>query len=133
MAARPWISPKAVREYTQNPTVRDRTDERLKVDIARAEMYVVAYCKHGFTDPEKYPVVPEEVRLAVMLIAEMYAARAEAEATGRSLLKSETNDDYSYTAKDTETAIEDLNVGELLDPHIAQAVRRGIRMDMHIC
>lgn len=133
MAQRPWVQPYEVQEYTKNPAVENRSVARLEVDILRAEGYVISYCQQDFSDNEKYPEIPAAIKTAVILIAEAYAARAEAESTGRSLLKSETNDDYSYTAQDTRSAIDDLDLGPMLDPFIAQRVRHGIRMDMHIC
>lgn len=132
MATRPWVTPEDLREYTENPVVRERSDARLAIDITRAEAYVTEYCKHDFSGPE-YFVVPENVRIAVLLAAEFYAARAAAEATGASLLKSETNDDYSYTTQDTQSALDNLTIGPLLDPYIQTGPRRGIRMDMHVC
>ena len=132
MAQRPWITPYEVQEYSTNPEVQSRTHARLLVDIARAEQYIISYCQHDFSDDERYPEIPESVKTAALLTAEFYAAQAEAEASGRSLLKSETNDDYSYTAQDTKTAIDNLTIGPLLDPFIEQAPRHGIRMDAHI-
>ena len=132
MANRPWILPHDVRDYTTNPAVQARKHERLAVDIARAEQYVITYCGHDFSDPKAYPELPDPVRTATLLIAELYAANAEAEATGRSLLKSETNDDYSYTAQDIQTALDNLTVGPLLDPYVKKPVRCGVRLDAHI-
>ena len=129
MAQRPWVTPDEVRDYTENPTVQARSETRLAFDVARAEAYVIRYCGQEFESG----LLPDNVRMAVILIAEQYAARAAAEATGASLLKSETNDDYSYTAKDTEASLADLNLGWLLDPYVKTPVRNGIRMDMHIC
>lgn len=128
MAQRPWVSPDDVRDYTENPSVQARSDARLAFDVARAEAYVTSYCGQDFADGP----LPENVRMAVILITEQYAARAAAEATGASLLKSETNDDYSYTARDTEASLADLNLGWLLDPYVQKPVRNGIRMDAHI-
>lgn len=128
MAQRPWIQPDDVRGYTENPTVQARSDARLAFDIGRAEAYVIQYCDQEF---ESGPL-PENVRMAVILIAEHCAARAAAEANGASLLRSETNDDYSYTAKDMEASLADLNLGWLLDPYVQKRVRHGLRMDAHV-
>ena len=132
MATRPWIEPHEVREYTTNPSVQQRSRARLLVDISRAEQYVITYCGHDFSDEVLYPELPSSVRTAMLLITELYASNAEAEATGRSLLRSETNDDYSYTAQDVQTALDNLTVGPLLDPYVKKAPRRGVRMDAHL-
>lgn len=132
MAQRPWIAPYDVQEYSTNPAVQNRTHARLRIDIARAERYIMNYCGHDFADDEKYPEVPEDVRHADLLLTEFYAAQAEAESTGRSLLKSETNDDYSYTAQDTQSALDNMTIGPLLDPFVESKPRHGIRMDAHV-
>lgn len=131
MASRPWVRPQEVRDYSQNPVVQNRTDKRLEVDIARAEMYIIAYCKHAFDDETKWPHVPESVKTAVILTAEFYASKAEAESGGASLFKSESNDDYSYTTQDTQSALDNLTIGPLLDPYIQHTARYSIKMDAH--
>lgn len=132
MAARPWITPRDVAIYSTNPAVQQRRPDRLAVDIARAEQYVIRYCGHAFNDAALYPTLPESVKTAVLLLSELYAANAEAEATGRSQLHSETNDDYSYTAQDTQTALDNLTIGPLLDDYVRVKPRCGVRMDAHI-
>ena len=116
MATRPWVTPQEVREYTEHAEVQNRTDERLAVDIMRAEQYVITYTRNDFSDPEKFPTIPDQVRLAVILIAEMYAFNA---ATGKGgAFKSESFDDYSYTLRDTDTKLDNLLLGPLLDEFI---------------
>ena len=77
--------------------VKNRADSKLKIDISRAESWVIDYCNNRFDDPEKYPEIPENVKTAVLLIAEAYAHNAVEQTKVR--LKSETFDDYSYTAE----------------------------------
>ena len=116
---RPWVTPDEVRNYTEYLEVKNRTDERLAIDIARAELYVIAYTRNDFQNTDKFPTIPESVRLAVILIAEMYAFNA---ATGRGgQFKSETFDDYSYTLRDTDAKIDNLLLGPLLDPYVEGA------------
>lgn len=131
MAQRPWILPDDLREYTENQSVRERSDARLAVDIRRAETYVSQYCGHSFDGPE-YALLPEDVRIAALLTAEFYAQRSAAEAGGASLLKSESLDDYSYTTRDTQSALDNLTIGPLLDPYTVKVPRRGVRMDAHV-
>lgn len=55
MADRPWVTPEEVREYSEIPAVQKRSDARLKVDIARAEQYVITYTHNTFKDVEEVP------------------------------------------------------------------------------
>lgn len=118
MATRPWVTPQEVRDYSDRPRVVERTDAKLAIDISRAEQYVINYTHNRFEDPEKYPTVPESIRTAVILIAEAYAAYAADFGTGVGTFKSESFDDYSYTAADTAYIIGNLDLGSLLDEFI---------------
>ena len=93
MATRPWATPAEVKAYTTNPLVQNRTDQRLKVDIFRAEQYVMKRTNNDFSS---FATIPEPVKLAVILLAEMYAAGASSDKNDGNY-KSETFDDYSYT------------------------------------
>ena len=105
MATRPWVTPQEVRDYTEIGSIVNRKDEKLAIDIARAEYWISGYCNHDFSDDTKYPTIPEPVKLATILLAEAYAFNAGKIASAG--LKSETFDDYSYTASDS--ALIDLN------------------------
>lgn len=118
MAERPWVSPQEVRDYTDRQSVKDRTDAKLAIDISRAEQYVINYTHNRFEDPEKYPAVPDSVKTAVILLAEAYAAYATDFGTGSGTYKSESFDDYSYTAADTAYIIANLDLAPLLDDYI---------------
>ena len=76
MAERPWVTPEELKEYTEFEEVKNRADSKLKIDISRAESWVIDYCNNRFDDPEKYPEIPENVKTAVLLIAEAYAHNA---------------------------------------------------------
>ena len=76
MAERPWVTPEELKEYTEFEEVKNRADSKLKIDISRAESWVIDYCNNRFDDPEKYPDIPENVKTAVLLIAEAYAHNA---------------------------------------------------------
>ena len=129
MAARPWITPEQVREYTTYESVKAREDAQLRLDIVWAEAYVCKYCHQRF---ENYETMPEDVILALLMVAEHHAAQAAAGAEGHGLYKSETLDDYSYTIQDTQSAIDNMLLGPLLDDYIVSGVRRGVDMDIHI-
>ena len=127
MAARPWVTPQAVRKYSEYAEVQNRTDERLKVDIMRAEQYVISYTRNDFSTFAK---IPDSVKLAVILIAEMYAFNA---ATGKGgSYKSETFDDYSYTLRDTDAKLDDLLLGPLLDDFILGGSKAGVDVFMRL-
>lgn len=133
MAARPWVLPQEVRDYTDRPSVKERADAKLSVDISRAEQYVISYTHNRFEDPEKYPTIPEPVKTAVILIAEAYAAYAADFGAGAGTFKSESLDDYSYTAADTAYIIGNLDLGPLLDDYVESEqakVKNAVNMRM---
>lgn len=117
MATRPWVTPEEVKSYSERENVKARSDDKLKVDISRAEQYVIQYTRNRFDDAEKYPAIPESVKMAVMLIAELYGNAA---AEGKGEYKSETIDDYSYTIADTAVKLENLGLAPLLDEYIVE-------------
>lgn len=123
MAERPWVTPQEIRDYSENEKVQQRSDARLSVDIARAEMYVMTYTHNKF---EKYGTIPESVRMAVLLLAESYGKTAIASKSG---MKSETFDDYSYTAQES-VNVEGLDLAALLDDFVVTKARNTITMRM---
>ena len=125
MAERPWATPDDVREYTDRANVKARTDAKLAVDITRAEQYVIAYTKNDFADAEKFPVIPEPVKTAVILLAEHYGFTARS----GGMMKSETYDDYSYTAAEG-TLIDVLDLRPLLDAFVVTAPKGGVTMKL---
>lgn len=128
MAERPWAKPAEVREYTDYTQVQQRNDHKLAFDIARAEQYVISYTNNDFADAD---TIPEPVKTAVILLAEAYAYNAGADAkTGGKRVKSETFDDYSYTADDVYISIDGLGVNILLDPYVKVATRNGVTLRM---
>lgn len=120
MAARPWATPEEIREYTSHEEVKTRTDAKLKFDIARAEIKVINKTNNSFPD-EEYPEIPEAVKMAVMLLAEAYA-KNDVEATKKQI-KSETFDDYSYTAESATIDIDDLDLDDLLAAYVKSTGR----------
>lgn len=124
MAKRPWVTPAEVWIYSEVPEVQNRSIERLAVDIARAEQYVITYTHNDFSDVEKIPL---PVKTAVLILAENYAHNAVLVSKG---VKSETFDDYSYTAADSAFALEDLDLAALLDDYVISTASKGITMRM---
>ena len=123
MANRPWVTPQEVREYTEIAAVQKRTDARIQVDIARAEQYVVGLTHNKFADVE---TIPQAVRTAVILLAEAYGNNA---AESAKKVKSETFDDYSYTASDSSTiSVESIDLVSLLEEHTIRTPKNGVDM-----
>ena len=120
MAERPWVLPKEIKAYTDIEAVQQRKKDKLEMDIARAEQYVITYTHNRF---EGYDKIPGPVRTAVILLAEAYASYANhLKKTGGGAVKSETFDDYSYTAGEGtfEDMVKALNLAALLDEFVVQ-------------
>jgi len=97
MADRPWVQPQDVIDYTEYADVKGRSTSKLAIDISRAEMQIMSYTNNkDFLDGELYPSIPEEVKNAVIILAEAFAHNAIEKTKNK---KSETFDDYSYTAE----------------------------------
>lgn len=129
MAERPWAVPADVISYSDYKQVQDRAEAKLRVDISRAEQYVISYTNNDFSDLE---AIPEPVKTAVVLLAEAYAYNACADVnSGGRRMQSESFDDYSYTAADgAYFDTENLDIKVLLDPYVKVAARNGITMRM---
>ena len=130
MATRSWVTPQEVKDYSDNPKIQNRNEEKLKLDIFRAEQYVIRYTGNTFEDDVKYPAVPEGVRLAVILLAEMYAASAAEHDEKSGNYKNETFDDYSYTLADTAKKQENIDLGPLLDEYVIGVTKNAVNMKL---
>lgn len=124
MAARPWVTPQEVKDYSEIAAVQKRSDARLTVDITRAEQYVITYTHNSFKDEEE---MPTPVKTAVLILAEAYAHNAIVAAKE---VKSETFDDYSYTAEATQISVEALDLAALLDDYVIAEPRNGVTLRM---
>lgn len=130
MANRPWVTAAEVIAYTEYTQVQQRTAARLAVDISRAEQFVISYTNNDFADASS---IPDDVKTAVILLAEAYAYNACADSiTGGRRAKSETFDDYSYTAESTIISIDDVmaDIKPLLDAYCIDRQRGGISLRM---
>lgn len=111
---RPWVNPEQIRKYSQSDKVKARLDDSLKVDISRAEAYVIYVTHNSFVDEN---ALPSDVETAVVLLSEAYAKQSILQKDG--LMTSETFDDYSYTASKNDSEIADsLGIGILLSPYV---------------
>lgn len=124
MAKRPWVTPQEVKDYSEIPAVQQRSDARLTVDIARAEQYVITYTHNSFEDVEE---IPQAVKTAVLILAEAYGNNAVVAARE---VKSETFDDYSYTAEASQISVEALDLAALLDYYVKAEPRNGVTLRM---
>lgn len=130
MATRPWVLPKEVRAYTDIEAVQQRRKEKLEMDISRAEQYVITYTRNRF---EEYDQIPGPVKTAVILLAEAYASYSnQLKKTGGGAVKSESFDDYSYTAGEGsfEDLVKALDLAALLDDFVVTAASGNITMRM---
>lgn len=126
-APRPWATPAEVKAYTEYPSVQNRADAKLTVDISRAEQYVISFTNNRF-DSDDITAIPQSVKTAVILIAEAYAYNACISAHE---MKSETFDDYSYTVADASPIdIPSLDISSLLEEYSVKEARNGVTMRM---
>lgn len=130
MAERPWVLPKEIKAYTDIEAVQQRKKDKLEMDIARAEQYVITYTHNRF---EGYDKIPGPVRTAVILLAEAYASYAnQLKKTGGGAVKSEAFDDYSYTAGEGtfEDFVKALDLAALLDDFVIKQASGTVTMRM---
>ena len=130
MAERPWVLPKEIKAYTDIEAVQQRKKDKLEMDIARAEQYVITYTRNRF---EGYTDIPAPVKTAVILLAEAYASYAnQLKKTGGGAVKSETFDDYSYTAGEGtfEDFVKALDLAALLDDFVIKQASGTVTMRM---
>lgn len=113
---RPWITPEKVREYSSSDKVKARTDRQLEADIMRAESYVIYHTHNRFDDEIYAQEIPEDVAMAVILLAEGYALKSINQTAGG--MTSETFDDYSYTMDTDTDLIDSLQLGPMLEPYV---------------
>lgn len=122
MAVRPWVTPQEVRDYTEIQSVQERSDTRIAVDISRAEQYVISYTNNDFSD---YEEIPQNVKTAVILLAETYGYNSVVSAKE---VTSETFDDYSYTAENSIVSFDTLGIKPLLEEFIKVKPKNGVTM-----
>lgn len=125
MAKRPWATPEDVKNYTEYPSVKKRSDSKIAVDITRAEQYIISYTNNTFEDCEE---IPPQVKTAVILVAEAYGYNTAL--TSREM-KSEQFDDYSYTVADAEPIdILGLDLASLLEKYCNAEANSGVTLRM---
>lgn len=133
--SRPWVMPQEVKDYSSFREVQEREDKKLSVDIMRAENYVIKYTHNKFENKDKdgneLPF-PEDVKTAVILVAEAYAYNAVIK-LNQGNIKSESFDDYSYTVSETsEIGLAALDLESLLDNYIIKEGSDAVTMRLRI-
>lgn len=112
---RPWITPGDVREYSNLADVKSRSDLQINIDIRRAESSIIAYTNNDFSDTKYAEEVPEDVRVADIILSEYFSHNSAASGTAK---KSESFDDYSYTTEDSFIELKSLGLDALLEPYM---------------
>ena len=129
---RPWVTPQEVKAYSDIADVQNRDNERLKVDISRAEQRVIAITHNDFSAEEYAAAMPSQVKTAVILLAERYAVAAvNQKKTMDGAYESETFDDYSYKkATGVEIDESDLDLASLLEDYMITVPKGTLTMRM---
>lgn len=125
---RPWVTPEEVKKYSDSDKVQARSDEKLAFDIVRAEKYVIFNTHNKFDTEEYEESLPEDVKMAVILLSEAYALKSISVKEGTKT--SETFDDYSYTLDLNADELESLGLGPLLDEYIITPQSGKINMKL---
>lgn len=92
------ITPDEIKAYTSFAAVKKRSEEQLKSDILEATVEAKGIVGHDFSAPE-YTPLPDEVRLALIKLAQFYALINADESMTKGY-KSERFENYSYTLPD---------------------------------
>jgi hypothetical protein len=116
------VTPQEVQAYSERKGVQERAADRLTVDISRAEWFVIKHTSNEFSDAD-YPILPEAVRAAVLLLAESFAADAVTLGGAGGAFQSESFDGYSYTLADANEKIKSLQLDTLLDEYVVKSER----------
>lgn len=116
--SRLWITVEELINFTEHDEVKNKSVVKTTVMISLAESKIIAYCKHDFSDEEKYPELPDDVKNATLILADALCYNDSLNISGK--LKSETYDDYSYTmdVSEVSTDFDSLGISTLLDPYV---------------
>lgn len=124
--ARPWIKPDDVKEYSDLEDVITRHEKKLKFDIQRAEAYIISFTNNTFSDIDYPDGVPNDVKLADMILSEYFAHNKQN--IGKKT--SETFDDYSYTTSSYEIDVKSLGIDTLLKGHVKNKASEKVTMKL---
>lgn len=108
------IIPQDVIEYTESEKVKSRAENKLQMDIRRAQSKVLQHIRRTEDDELFKEGVPQAIKDALILYAEYFALKEiDKQSSG---MQSESFDDYSYTRSNV--SIEEPDVFDLLDDYI---------------
>lgn len=126
MAERPWVTPEELKEYTEFEEVRTAPTASSKLTSPGRRAGSSTTATTDSTTRRNTPKSRRMSRTAVLLIAEAYAHNAVEQTKVR--LKSETFDDYSYTAESSIIDVGKLGVESLLDDYVVVQPLNGVTM-----
>lgn len=129
MAKRPWLTTDELKEYSDFDKVKNRSEVKLQTDITRAENYIIHRTNNEFKD-DKYPeIVPTDIKLAAILVAEFYANAASI--TLQSEYQSESFKDYSYTKTTSlDKTVDDVDIDALISRHVLSPAKGEVSMKL---
>lgn len=126
---RPWVTPEDVKTYTDHKEIAERSNEKLKTDIFRAEQKVISITHNNF-DSEELEKIPESVKIAVIILAEAYANNSIEKS--KKQIRSETFDDYSYSLDSGIIDIDSLDLDYLLKDYMLEAGNGNVILRMTV-
>lgn len=126
---RPWVTPEEVKTYTDHKEIAERSNEKLKTDIFRAEQKVISITHNNF-DSEELEKIPESVKIAVMILAEAYANNSIEKS--KKQIRSETFDDYSYSLDSGIIDIDSLDLDYLLKDYMLEVGSGNVILRMTV-
>ncbi len=126
---RPWVTPEEVKTYTDHKEIAERSNEKLKTDIFRAEQKVISITHNNF-DSEELEKIPESVKIAVIILAEAYANNSIEKS--KKQIRSETFDDYSYSLDSGIIDIDSLDLDYLLKDYMLEAGNGNVILRMTV-
>lgn len=126
---RPWVTPEEVKTYTDHKEIAERSNEKLKTDIFRAEQKVISITHNNF-DSEELEKIPESIKIAVIILAEAYANNSIEKS--KKQIRSETFDDYSYSLDSGIIDIDSLDLDYLLKDYMLEAGNGNVILRMTV-
>lgn len=116
--SREWVTPEELINYTDDKSIKNKSEVKIKVLISLAKAKINQYCNTDFDNESEYPQIPEDIKNAMLILLESLCHNDNLQSSG-SIKSEKFSDDYSYTAEDTYTQIEfdNLGISSLLDKY----------------
>ncbi len=128
---RPFVTPQDVKDFSTYDTIQEMTDSVIANQIARAELWIMSYCKRNFADLDEETTDADILILADKILTEAFSVNAQLRSMtvnssldGRYIAQ-EVNPNYTfhYSQASNETINMDelfSEVGSMLDVLIAK-------------